>query len=245
MPKNAAVSSIKIVSTLHYAFEPISAIIDPKFPKKIKLEDVDVFSQDCFKTQYLEAQKNGLPYYLLAIAELKSSQKDTPVVYQTYSSASLRAHKYQCLHEGKEFSCPVTRLPLQKVHYIALDCFKKKETSKNQFVFTPQKISHIKHGKLFYPDLYEPEGDVELALDALNHHISPENPESFSKLKLKQNIISGILKEKLSILEKQLEIQTHQARPSAKIVHNIKKIARHLGIEASKWEFCSRSVNLK
>jgi hypothetical protein len=231
-------SLISIDPQFHYSFEPPPPKLNENFPKTIDLNENDIFTLDTFLNQYLQAQNNGLPYFLLSIAELTPASKDTPPVYKIFNSASLRSHKYQCLNKEQPFSCPLTRLPIQKIHYIALECFNhiQKESS-NNLEFAPKKIDELKNFRFFYPALYEPSGDEELALDALNPYVNKdESADGYVDQKEKQELISQILSDKMFKLLGNLK----QLKSKKIKIQFLKKAIKHLHIEAAKWKFCSR-----
>lgn len=229
---------IGIDPQFHYSFEPRPPILDEKFPKTIDMKETDVFTLDTFLNQYVQAQKNGLPYFLLSIAELTPASKYTPPVYKIFNSASLRSHKYQCLNTSQPFNCPLTRLPIQKIHYIALDCFNHtQQKSSNTPVFTPKKIEDLKNFKFFYPALYEPSGDEELALDALNPYVNKEDSaDEYVDQKEKQELISLILSDKIFSLLGRMKLKNSKQNK----MQYLRKVINPLNIEAAKWRFCSR-----
>lgn len=229
---------IKISPCFHYAFEPRPPTTGDKFPKTIDLEDEDIFTLESFKEQFLKAQNNGLPYYLLAIAELKPEKVGDAKVYKIYSASSLRIHRYTCLNKNKSFTCPLTTLPIQKIYYIAIDCFKlSKKNKSSPCSFSAYKIDQVTSGKFFYPDFFEPSQDEELALDALNQHIDKNgSPEEYIDQKEKQQLISCILTNKYNTLQKALYSPTRRKRINKQ---HLKKKIQHLKIEAAKWNHCS------
>ena len=239
-------TELKLHSKFRFLFEPKPPKIHKKFPATINLKEIDILTQMSFKEEFLEAQKNGFPYYILAVAESESPTDKSPA-YNLYTSASLRSHKIQCLNQNKEFTSPLTRLTIQKIYYLAVECFKfSKSPSTNDIKFTPKALNEVKCAKFFYPEIYHPNGNIDLALDALNHNIDPTTPRLFSEVKKRQGVIAKYLKFKINQIKLDLlKLENHNNMPlldSTFTDHKIKSLRKEihqLEIEAQKWLFCA------
>jgi hypothetical protein len=245
--------AINVNNSFHYLFEPSPPIIEEGFPSFINLGDLDIFTQETFKEQFLQAQSNGLPYYLISIAELVSP-KDSKRIYKFYATASLRAHEFDCYYSAKDFICPATKLKIDKVHYFAIDCFKvqKSLTKPNEIQFIPKEIDEIKQCKYFFPTIFESSGNKELVLDALNQNIGVECQKEFQLLKRKQKLISSeckslyidyLGKNSLSGMRDQQKAKAESRLVSPKsrtyIKQRLKILKKQIDIEEKKWDFCS------
>ncbi len=233
---------VKLYPKFQYLFDPTPPKVPKNFPRRVNLNELDIFTQNTFSDQYLEAQKNGCPYYLLAVTESKSdSESNTPPVYTIYDSASLRSYRIQSQNKSKPLVSPLTNLPIQKIYYLAIECFKLSQNPNSSTIeFIPRPLKEVKLAKFFNPEIYHPDNNIELALDALNHHIDSTTPVLFSQVKRCQNVISKYLN---SLMKKDLppnmvssSLNDNTPSPQHALAQ---RFIQHLQIEAQKWSQCS------
>lgn len=229
---------INISKEYNFGFNP--GILDDNFPKSINLNEIESFTIESFKDNYFHAREAGLPYYLISIAEIAAKKQN---LYKFYDAQSFHAHKITCINREEELLCPNTRLPVNKIYYLALDCFQPSGSS--------EEFTNIE-AKLVNPLNFVFENQSEdIFFDALNYHILlGDDPEETCKVKECQKIIGfhfiagkmtveALIELHQKFLEKKIEPSTQ----NNKLVKSLfkTKIARleeqrhNFDLEIQKW----------
>ncbi|MGA8163423.1 MAG: hypothetical protein WB791_00165 [Waddliaceae bacterium] len=94
--------------------------VEGSFPKEIPLNEKDSLCLETFKSSIEKAQKLRIPFYLLAVTEMKP-QKEGKLFFQVYDGCYLR---HYLSYKGIDAKDPLTNLPIKKIHYFAIQCFK-------------------------------------------------------------------------------------------------------------------------
>lgn len=90
------------------------------FPKKVCLDDIDPITELPFKEGIERAQEVLVPYYLLAVIQIKSESKagQSKRVFRVYDGCGFKRHP-----GSRHNADPLTNLPIEHVHFFAIPCF--------------------------------------------------------------------------------------------------------------------------
>ncbi|MBA3603053.1 MAG: hypothetical protein H0W50_05310 [Parachlamydiaceae bacterium] len=178
-------------------FNPAGLFSNPNFPQVLMLDDDEAFTYSSFRDNIISAQKAGLPYYLVSVAELESK------VYKIYDTLYLRAFIYESAervgdlinstidlptHSDFFVVDPLTRLPIEKVHYFCISCF----DDNFEPVVLPDLVPLSLHN-YFDPKVYDCDQlDENSAIDALDYYTLLKNnasEEDINTIKISQELV--------------------------------------------------------
>jgi hypothetical protein len=163
------VHPISINCSYHSAYErpfkePFSTIFN--------LEETEALTRASFAENYQQAQQAGLPCYLVVVVELNDPEEPESI-YKCYDAVELNSYHEKCQDGNIKFTCPLTRLPIEKTHYFALDCFK---VVQNEMI--PIDASSLREVRYIYPKRYDCDGGNESDfIEALNYSAILEGGE--------------------------------------------------------------------
>lgn len=128
----------------HSTISPeISAVFNTLDPN-----ENEIFTQNSWQTLFNEAVSKKLPSLTMAVTECTGPQGK---VYRTYSASHFKYHdKYHANKSAanRNGQDPYTKLPIDKVHFFEMDCFKA--TQQAQLIpntFNVRSIQHLPQPK--------------------------------------------------------------------------------------------------
>lgn len=135
----------------------------PNFPSKIHLSENDPISSVSFSELALRALHANCSHYCLAIVELPNH------VYKVYDSVGWRILDRYTKGNGGTLQDPLTRLLVKKVHYFAI-ALTTQGPSLTATKYPPSQYLENRTAT-------EKKKIERYAFDAINYHVSPEDPQ--------------------------------------------------------------------